>query len=74
MLVESGKGTGESRFSGKAITKRFGALAVLEDVDFSMGMGEAVGIVGPNGAGKTTLLATLSGAYPPSAGSVTELM
>lgn len=70
MLVESGKGTGESRFSGKGITKRFGALAVLEDVDFSMGMGEAVGIVGPNGAGKTTLLATLSGAYPPSAGSV----
>ena len=70
MLVESGKGTGESRFSGKGITKRFGALAVLEDVDFSMGMGEAVGIVGPNGAGKTTLLATLSGAYPPSAGAV----
>ena len=70
MLVESGKGTGESRFSGKGITKRFGALPVLENVDFSMGMGEAVGIVGPNGAGKTTLLATLSGAYPPSAGSV----
>jgi len=44
---------------------------VLENVDFSMGMGEAVGIVGPNGAGKTTLLATLSGAYPPSAGAVT---
>ena len=71
MLVESGKGTGESRFSGTGITKRFGALAVLENVDFSMGMGEAVGIVGPNGAGKTTLLATLSGAYPPSAGAVT---
>jgi branched-chain amino acid transport system ATP-binding protein len=70
MLVESGKGTGESRFSGTGITKRFGALAVLENVDFSMGMGEAVGIVGPNGAGKTTLLATLSGAYPPSAGAV----
>lgn len=70
MLVESGKGTGESRFSGKGITKRFGALPVLENVDFSMGMSEAVGIVGPNGAGKTTLLATLSGAYPPSEGSV----
>ncbi|MCZ7911468.1 ABC transporter ATP-binding protein [Agrobacterium leguminum] len=70
MLVESVKGTGESRFSGRGITKRFGALPVLENVDFSMGMGESVGIVGPNGAGKTTLLATLSGAYPPSAGSV----
>ena len=70
MLVDSGKGTGESRFSGNGITKRFGALPVLDNVDFSMGMGEAVGIVGPNGAGKTTLLATLSGAYPPSAGTV----
>jgi branched-chain amino acid transport system ATP-binding protein len=71
MLVESGKGAGESRFSGNGISKKFGALAVLENVDFSMGLGEAVGIVGPNGAGKTTLLATLSGAYPPSAGTVT---
>ena len=70
MLVESGKGTSESRFSASGITKRFGALPVLENVDFSMDMGESVGIVGPNGAGKTTLLATLSGAYPPSAGSV----
>ncbi|MDB5556916.1 MAG: transporter ATP-binding protein [Rhizobium sp.] len=71
MLVEGGKGAGESRFSGNGISKKFGALAVLENVDFSMGLGEAVGIVGPNGAGKTTLLATLSGAYPPSAGTVT---
>ncbi|PSJ51050.1 ABC transporter ATP-binding protein [Pseudaminobacter soli (ex Li et al. 2025)] len=71
MSVDSGDGAGASRFSGSGITKRFGALAVLESVDFSMGMDEAVGIVGPNGAGKTTLLATLSGAYQPSAGAVT---
>ncbi|MDB5522950.1 MAG: transporter ATP-binding protein [Rhizobium sp.] len=64
-------GIGASRFSGTGIHKRFGALSVLENVDFSMGLSEAVGIVGPNGAGKTTLLATLSGAYPPSAGTVT---
>jgi branched-chain amino acid transport system ATP-binding protein len=63
-------GTGSGRFFGKGIHKRFGALRVLEDVDFSMGLGEAVGIVGPNGAGKTTLLATLAGAFPPSAGVV----
>ena len=42
MLVDTGIGTGGSRFSGQGITKRFGALAVLENVDFSMGMGEAV--------------------------------
>ncbi|TPM40797.1 ABC transporter ATP-binding protein [Mesorhizobium sp. B2-3-4] len=52
------------------IDKRFGALVVLDGVDFTMGADEAVGIVGPNGAGKTTLLSVLSGAYPPSAGTV----
>jgi len=70
MLDLQQNGTGSGRFSGIGIHKRFGSLRVLEDVDFSMGLSEAVGIVGPNGAGKTTLLATLSGAYPPSAGRV----
>jgi branched-chain amino acid transport system ATP-binding protein len=50
--------------------KRFGALVVLHDVDFSLGAGEAVGIVGPNGAGKTTLLNVLAGSLPATAGSV----
>ena len=67
MLYAEEAGTGAGRFSGKGIYKRFGSLSVLENVDFSMGMTEAVGIVGPNGAGKTTLLATLAGAFPPSA-------
>lgn len=71
MQSETEKGTGLGRFSGTGIHKRFGSLRVLEDVDFSMDMNEAVGIVGPNGAGKTTLLATLAGAFPPSAGTVT---
>ena len=43
---------------------------VLDDVDFAVNAGEAVGIVGPNGAGKTTLLNVLAGAYPPSAADV----
>ena len=46
------------------VSKHFGALVVLERVDFSVAAGEAVGIVGPNGAGKTTLLNMLSGAHP----------
>ncbi len=71
MLYETDSRTGLGRFSGIGIHKRFGALAVLEGIDFSMGLTEAVGIVGPNGAGKTTLLATLAGAFPPSAGAVT---
>ena len=52
------------------IVKRFGALVVLDGIDFTMGTHEAVGIVGPNGAGKTTLLAVLSGAHAPSAGVI----
>ncbi len=56
--------------SAAGIQKRFGALVVLDDIDFAMGADEAVGIVGPNGAGKTTLLSVLSGAYPPSAGTI----
>jgi len=52
------------------LTKRFGALLVLDGVDFAMGAHEAVGIVGPNGAGKTTLLSVLAGAHPPSGGTI----
>ncbi|MFC3936321.1 ATP-binding cassette domain-containing protein [Acidovorax facilis] len=49
---------------------RFGALKVLDRLDFSVGSDEAVGIVGPNGAGKTTLLNVLAGAFAPSQGTV----
>jgi len=52
------------------LRKRFGALVVLEDVDFSVAPREAVGIVGPNGAGKTTLLNILAGAQRSNAGVV----
>jgi branched-chain amino acid transport system ATP-binding protein len=52
------------------IRRRFGALVVLDGVDFMVGAGDAIGIVGPNGAGKTTLLNVLSGALRPSEGSV----
>jgi branched-chain amino acid transport system ATP-binding protein len=53
------------------IHKRFGALVVLDAVDFSLRRDESVGIVGPNGAGKTTLLAVLAGAFPPNSGTIT---
>ncbi|HST17956.1 MAG TPA: ATP-binding cassette domain-containing protein [Gaiellaceae bacterium] len=52
------------------IHKRFGALVVLDGVDFAVGRGEAVGIVGPNGAGKTTLLNVLAGSLRPDAGHI----
>ena len=52
------------------IRKRFGALVVLDGVDFVVAADEAVGIVGPNGAGKTTLLNVLAGALRPDGGSI----
>ncbi|MDR3373790.1 MAG: ABC transporter ATP-binding protein [Ancalomicrobiaceae bacterium] len=52
------------------LSKRFGGLQVLSDVEFSLRPGEAVGIVGPNGAGKTTFLSVLVGAHAPSTGSI----
>jgi branched-chain amino acid transport system ATP-binding protein len=55
---------------GADIYKNFGALTVLDGVNFTLAAAGAVGIVGPNGAGKTTLLNVLAGAYPPSAGSI----
>ena len=53
----------DALLAGVGLGKRFNALIVLDDVNFSVRAGEAVGIVGPNGAGKTTLLNVLSGAY-----------
>jgi branched-chain amino acid transport system ATP-binding protein len=54
----------------KGLVKRYGALAVVNSVDFHVAEDEAIGIVGPNGAGKTTLLNLLSGATPVSAGTI----
>jgi branched-chain amino acid transport system ATP-binding protein len=53
------------------VRKRFGALVVIDGVDFTLRDREAVGIVGPNGAGKTTLLNVLSGALRPNDGRIT---
>jgi branched-chain amino acid transport system ATP-binding protein len=61
---------GNALLAGAGLCKRFGALTVLDQVDFAVAPGEAIGIVGPNGAGKTTLLNVLSGTFPPSAGTI----
>jgi branched-chain amino acid transport system ATP-binding protein len=63
-------GAGGGLLVGASVYKRFGALTVLDRVDFALAAKETVGIVGPNGAGKTTLLNVLAGAYPPSSGTV----
>jgi branched-chain amino acid transport system ATP-binding protein len=52
------------------LSKRFGALKVVQDFSFDVAEGEALGIVGPNGAGKTTLLSLVAGDLRPDKGTV----
>jgi len=54
----------------KNITKYFGSVAALENVDFELKDGEILGLVGDNGAGKSTLIKILSGAELPNNGSI----
>ncbi|MET0909078.1 MAG: ABC transporter ATP-binding protein [Ilumatobacteraceae bacterium] len=53
-----------------AISKQFGSLTVVDELTFSLGRGEALGIVGPNGAGKTTVFNVLAGDLAPTTGTV----
>jgi branched-chain amino acid transport system ATP-binding protein len=52
------------------IAQRFGALVVLDGIDFTLESSESVGVVGPNGAGKTTLLNILAGSQRPTSGRI----
>ena len=50
------------------LTKQFGTLTALDDVNFTVGMGETFGFLGPNGAGKTTTIRILTGITRPTLG------
>jgi ABC-type branched-subunit amino acid transport system ATPase component/ABC-type branched-subunit amino acid transport system permease subunit len=51
-------------------TKRFGALAAVNDVSFEVKAGEVLGLIGPNGAGKSTLLNLITGTAKADAGRI----
>ncbi len=53
-----------------AVTKRFGGLLAVREVNLQVQGGDLVGIIGPNGAGKTTLFNVISGFHVPEAGQV----
>jgi simple sugar transport system ATP-binding protein len=59
-----------SVYEARAISKSYGSVTALEDVDFQVGEGEIVGLVGDNGAGKSTLVKVLSGIHQPDGGSL----
>jgi branched-chain amino acid transport system ATP-binding protein len=55
---------------GIGVTKYFGGLAAVSQVDFDITKGKVVGLIGPNGAGKTTLFNLVSGALTPKSGKI----
>jgi branched-chain amino acid transport system ATP-binding protein len=55
---------------GEKVTKYFGGLAAVSNVDFHVDKGEVFGLIGPNGAGKTTLFNLISGAFTPKSGMI----
>ncbi len=60
----------EFRVRMSGISKRYGAIQVLDDVSLALKPGEVLGLVGDNGAGKSTLSKVLSGAIIPDSGSI----
>jgi branched-chain amino acid transport system ATP-binding protein len=54
----------------EGLSKSYGALKVIDDLDVRLDEGEALGVVGPNGAGKTTMLHLAAGQLRPDAGRV----
>lgn len=54
----------------KDLTKNFGGLTAVSDINMNIKENELIGLIGPNGAGKTTLFNLLTGVYKPSEGSI----
>ena len=54
----------------KGVSLRFGGLLAVNDVSFTIGRGEILGLIGPNGAGKTTLFNIVNGVYKPNQGKI----
>jgi ABC-type branched-subunit amino acid transport system ATPase component len=60
----------EPRLETKALSRYFGALKAVQNIDFKLEAGARHALIGPNGAGKTTFINLLTGVLPPSQGRV----
>jgi len=54
----------------KGVTKRFGGIVAVNNLDLRIKEGEIVGLIGPNGSGKTVTINLCTGVYPPDSGTV----
>ena len=66
----TGNGTSQPLLEGRNVSKYFGGLAALSNVDFTVYPGEVMGLIGPNGSGKTTLFDCLSRVQQVSEGQI----
>lgn len=66
----TGATEGEVILRGRGLSKSYGPVTALDDVDIDIRAGEIVAIVGDNGAGKSTLVKVLSGAVQPDRGAI----
>ena len=57
----------------RGVTKHFGDLTAVDNLDLEVGRGEIVGFLGPNGAGKTTTMRMLTGVLEPDQGVSTTM-
>ena len=64
------KNTTSTILEAKGVSKRFGAMTAVDQVNFALKEHEVVAILGSNGAGKTTFFNLLTGLFPPSEGSI----
>jgi branched-chain amino acid transport system ATP-binding protein len=61
----------QTLMSARQLTKRFGGLAAVNEVNVDLWLGHIHAVIGPNGAGKSTLTNLLSGDLPPTSGQIT---
>lgn len=54
----------------KGLSKRFGRIQALEDINLSIEAGRVIGLLGPNGSGKTTLIKLVNGLLTPTSGEI----
>jgi branched-chain amino acid transport system ATP-binding protein len=69
--TQAGKTVRGAELGVSGLTKAFYGVRALDQVDFTVGAGELVGLIGPNGSGKTTAIDCISGFQSPDAGAVT---
>lgn len=62
--------SGPALLEVRGLSKAFGGLRAVDDLSFTVGEGEILGLLGPNGSGKTTVFNLIAGLFPPDCGDV----